>query len=212
MCGELIVMFGFLQFKKCISDDSHASKIHTSDNARDAIGEMRGSVHPTSSMMSRLSTLNLVLLVIGIGDTKTSALSTCCITRLSPKLVVSVLHWSSPCCGFLRAPCASLSTPLTNPPTREHLTEDTRGSAHSKRRKISPSLYHKTILASSSRQHPTRNDRVQPQRDLLPPVQPRCRKSVSHISTTACALTNTLSTSRANRKPLFRINIRRRAQ
>ena len=141
-----------------------------------------------------------------------STLSTCCIARLSPRFVVFVLHWSSPCCGFSRAPCASLSTPLTNPPTREHLTEDNRGSAHSKRRKILPSLYHKSILASSSRRDLTRNGRVQPQGNLLPPIQPRCRKSVSHIPTTVCAMTNTLSTSRADREPLLRVHNRRRAQ
>lgn len=143
---------------------------------------------------------------------RTSTLSTCCIARLLLKIVVPVLYWSSLCCGFSRAPCASLSTPLTNPPTREHLTENPRGSAHSKRRKTSSSLVSYTNTTYISRRDLTRNGRVQSQGNLLPPIQPRCRKSVSHIPTTACAMTNTLSTSHANREPLLRIHIRRRAQ
>jgi len=154
MCRELITILKFLQFEASSSHNSYASNIHTSDNTRDAIGEMRGSVHPTSSMMSRLSTLNLYSSIIGIDNTKASTLLTYCIARRLPRIVVPVLYWSSPCCGFSRAPCASLSTPLTNPPTREHLTEDTRGFAHSKRRKISssfvPHIYTTLIIATRS--------------------------------------------------------------
>jgi hypothetical protein len=63
MCKELLKI---LKFKTSISDNNRALLMHLTIH-KTLLGEMRGSLHPTSSMMSRLWTLNRNILVLESG-------------------------------------------------------------------------------------------------------------------------------------------------